>query len=73
MIYLLDTSKTDATNKLLTISRFLKLARFPVFTIRYYMKEGKLKTMSFSQPGYAKFSEKQVKDVQKILSKRYKK
>ena len=43
MIDLLDVEKAEPQGKLLTIAKFAKLAGLPVSTIRYWMKEGKIK------------------------------
>lgn len=70
MIDLLDISKPDPTTELLTIAKFSKLAGVPVSTIRYYMKEGKLKPTAYTASGYALFAEKQVVDVKLLANKR---
>ena len=63
MIDLLDTSKPEPKGKLMTIAKFAKAVDLPVSTIRYYMKEGKLKPIAFTPSGYALFDEKQKKDT----------
>lgn len=69
MIDLLDISKPEPTAELLTIAKFAKLAGVPVSTIRYYMKEGKLKPTAYTASGYALFAEKQADDVKVLTSK----
>lgn len=70
MIDLLDISKPEPTTELLTIAKFAKLAGVPVSTVRYYMKEGKLKPTAYTASGYALFAEKQVVDVKLLANKR---
>lgn len=66
MIDLLDVEKPDPQGKLLTIAKFAKLAGVPVSTIRYWMKEEKLKPITYKASGYAMFSEKQINQIKKI-------
>lgn len=70
MIDLLDVSKPEPTTELLTIAKFAKLAGVPVSTIRYYMKESKLKPTAYTASGYALFAEKQAADVKALTDKR---
>ena len=65
MIDLLDVEKAEPQGKLLTIAKFAKLAGLPVSTIRYWMKEGKIKPITYTASGYAMFDEKQVTEVKK--------
>ena len=69
MIDLLDTTRPNTNDNLMTIAKFAKAAGVPVSTIRYYMKEGKIKPTAFTQSGYTLFDKKQVKDVKKLISK----
>lgn len=70
MIDILDTSKPEITEELLTIAKFAKLAGYPVSTIRYYMKEGKIRPVAYSSSGYALFDKKQVADVKAVMDKK---
>ena len=70
MIDLLDISKPEPTAELLTIAKFAKLSGVPVSTVRYYMKEGKLKPTAYTASGYALFAEKQAMDVKALTDKR---
>ena len=70
MIDLLDISKPEPTVELLTIAKFAKVAGLPVSTVRYYMKEGKLKPTAYTASGYALFAEKQAVDVKALTDKR---
>ena len=63
MIDLLDVEQ----GKLLTIAKFAKLAGLPVSTIRYWMKEGKIKPITYTASGYAMFDEKQAAEVKKFI------
>ena len=65
MIDLLDVEKAEPQEKLLTIAKFAKLAGLPVSTIRYWMKEGKIKPITYTASGYAMFDEKQVAEVKR--------
>lgn len=67
MIDLLDVNKVDITPNLLTISKFAKIADVPASTVRYWMKEGKLRPVSFTTSGYALFDEKQVADLKELM------
>lgn len=67
MIDLLDTTRPNASENLMTIAKFAKLAEVPVSTVRYYMKEGKLKPRAFTQSGYALFDIKQIADTKKRI------
>lgn len=70
MIDLLDISKPEPTTELLTIAKFAKLSGVPVSTIRYYMKEDKLKPTAYTASGYALFAKKQAVDVKSLANKR---
>lgn len=70
MIDILDISKPEPNAELLTIAKFAKLAGVPVSTVRYYMKEGKLKPTAYTASGYALFAEKQAVDVKALTDKR---
>jgi len=65
MIDLLDVEKAEPQGRLLTIAKFAKLAGLPVSTIRYWMKEGKIKPIAYTASGYAMFDEKQVTEVKR--------
>ena len=65
MIDLLDVEKAKPQGKLLTIAKFAKLAGLPVSTIRYWMKEGKIKPITYTASGYAMFDENQVAEIKK--------
>jgi Fic family protein len=67
IIDLLDKKNGAETlnEKLMTIAKFAKLAGLRVSTIRYWVKEGKLKPISYSPAGYMLFSKIQVKDIKK--------
>ena len=58
MIDLLDVEKAEPQGKLPTIAKFAKLAGLPVSNIRYWMKEGKIKPITYTASGYAMFDEK---------------
>jgi len=64
VIDMLDTDKADISPaKLMTISRFAKLAGVPVSTIRYWMEIGKIKPKSYTAAGYALFSPEQKEEL----------
>lgn len=65
MIDLLDVEKVEPQGELLTIAKFAKLVGLPVSTIRYWMKEGKIRPVMYTPSGYAMFDEKQVADLKK--------
>ena len=67
MIDLLDVHKQEPNKSLLTISKFAKLCDVPTSTIRYWMKEGKLRPIAFTLSGYALFAQEQKAEVQKIM------
>lgn len=67
MIDLLDVHKQEPNKSLLTISKFAKLCDVPTSTIRYWMKEGKLRPIAFTPSGYALFAQEQKAEVQKIM------
>ncbi len=66
MVDLLDVEAPDITPDLMTIAKFAKLVGLPVSTIRYWMREGKLRPRAFSQSGYALFSPEQKSEVEKL-------
>ena len=70
MIDLLDISTPEPTAELLTIAKFAKLAGVPVSTVRYYMKESKLKPTAYTASGYALFAENQAVEVKALTDKR---
>ncbi len=63
LINLVDTQKPDAGGKLMTISKFAKLAGVPVSTIRYWVAIGKIKPISYTPAGYALFSAEQKDEI----------
>lgn len=67
MIDMLDVEKPDAQENLLTIAKFAKLAGVPVSTIRYWMKEEKLRPIAYKASGYAMFDVEQINEVKKIM------
>ena len=70
IVSLLDTSKADVTPKeLLTISKFAKLVGVPSSTIRYWVKNSKLKPHSYTDSGYMLFTKNQVNIAEKLKHK----
>lgn len=69
MIDLLDINKQEPDKSLLTISKFAKLCNVPVSSVRYWMKEGKIRPAAFTPSGYALFNEKQKTDIEKLVIK----
>lgn len=69
MIDLLDVNKQEPDKSLLTISKFAKLCNVPVSSVRYWMKEGKIRPAAFTPAGYALFNEKQKIDIEKLVIK----
>lgn len=68
IISILDTEKADVKqNEFLTISKFAKLVGVPNSTIRYWIKNNKLKPHSYTDSGYMLFVEQQV-DIAKELN-----
>lgn len=64
VIEMLDVNTPDVSEeKLLTISKFAKLAELPVSTIRYWVEIGKLKPVAKTPSDYMLFSPKQIKDL----------
>lgn len=55
LIAMLDTGIDVASNELLTISKYAKLKNVPVSTIRYWVKVGKVKPVSYTDSGYMLF------------------
>jgi len=64
MIDLLDVNKPETDSSLLTISKFAKLGNVPVSSVRYWMKEGKIRPVAFTPSGYALFDEKQIEELE---------
>lgn len=69
MIDLLDVNKQEPDKSLLTISKFAKLCNVPVSSVRYWMKEGKIRPAAFTPSGYALFNEKQKTDIEELVIK----
>ncbi len=69
MIDLLDINKQEPDKSLLTISKFARLCNVPVSSVRYWMKEGKIRPAAFTPSGYALFDEKQKTDIEKLVIK----
>lgn len=69
MIDMLDIDKVEPHKGLLTISKFAKLCNVPVSSLRYWMKEGKIRPIAFTPSGYALFDKKQKTDVEKLSVK----
>jgi Fic family protein len=64
IINLLDTSiNIEPNEKLLTISQFAKLTGLSVATIRYRIKNNKLKPATYSNGGYMLFKKEQKKEA----------
>lgn len=64
VIDLLNTANADIEpQKLMTIAKFAKLAGVRTSTIRYWMKIGKIKPVTYSDSGYALFSKEQIETV----------
>ncbi len=68
MADLLDVATPDITPDMLTIGKFAQLVGIPVSTIRYWMKEGKLRPQAFRASGYALFSPEQKAEAVRLLS-----
>ena len=66
MIDLLSVDKQEPDKSLLTISKFAKLCNVPVSSVRYWMKEGKFRPVTFTQSGYALFDKEQKADIEKL-------
>lgn len=66
MIDLLDIHTKEPSKDMMTISKFAALCCVPSSSIRYWMKEGKLKPAAFTESGYALFDETQKEDVKKL-------
>ena len=69
MIALLDVNQKEPSKDMLTIAKFAKLVGVPVSTIRYWMKEGKIKPIVYTPSGYALFEEIQKSDVIELVRK----
>ena len=69
MIDLLDVNVKEADDKMLTIAKFAKYVDVPVSTVRYYMKQGKIRPVTFTPSGYALFEENQKADMLDLLNK----
>lgn len=67
MIDLLDIDRLVPAKGLMTISKFAESCAVPVSSIRYWMREGKLRPIAFTPSGYALFDKAQQTDVQKII------
>lgn len=67
MVDLLDVNKPEVDGTLLTISKFAKLGKVPVSSVRYWMKEGKLRPVAFTPSGYALFNEKQIEELEALM------
>ena len=68
-IEMLDINKEDVDlRRLLTVSKFAKLAGIPISTIRYWVQTGKLKPATHRDSGYMLFDPKQKEDIRKQLS-----
>ena len=63
MIDLLDVNAKEPSKDMMTIAKFAALCEVPSSSIRYWMKEGKLKPAAFTESGYALFEEEQKEDV----------
>lgn len=66
MIDLLDVNAKEPSKDMMTIAKFAALCCVPSSSIRYWMKEGKLKPVAFTKSGYALFEETQKEDVKKL-------
>lgn len=55
LITMLDTDIDVEQNELLTISKYAKLKDVPISTIRYWVKIGKVKPVSYTDSGYMLF------------------
>ncbi len=69
MIDLLDVNAKEPSKDMMTIAKFATLCCVPSSSIRYWMKEGKLKPAAFTKSGYALFEEAQKEDVKKLANK----
>ena len=69
MIALLDVNQKEPSKDMLTIAKFAKLVGVPVSTIRYWMKEGKIKPIAYTASSYALFEESQKSDVMDLIKK----
>lgn len=69
MIALLDVNQKEPSKDMLTIAKFAKLVGVPVSTIRYWMKEGKIKPVAYTASGYALFEESQKSNVMDLVKK----
>ncbi len=69
MIDLLDVNAKEPSKDMMTIAKFATLCEVPSSSIRYWMKEGKLKPAAFTKSGYALFEEDQKEDVKKLANK----
>ncbi|MDR2685696.1 MAG: Fic family protein [Rickettsiales bacterium] len=65
VIDLLDKAAVNP-QKMLTIAKFADLAGLPTSTIRYWVKENKLKPAGYSQSGYILFDKSQVRELKKL-------
>lgn len=69
MIDLLDVNAKEPNKDMMMIAKFATLCCVPSSSIRYWMKEGKLKPAAFTKSGYALFEEDQKEDVKKLANK----
>lgn len=71
IISMLDTGKADVKAKeLLTIAKFAKLVGVPTSTIRYWVKNNKLKPHSYTDSGYMLFVQQQVNAAKELKNGR---
>lgn len=66
MIALLDVNAKEPNDKMVKIAEFAKICNLPTSTIRYWMKEGKIKPAAFTPSGYALFEKDQVNDIKQF-------
>ena len=60
---------TTQSKDMLTIAKFAKLVGLPVSTIRYWMKEGKIKPVAYTASGYALFESAQKTIIFELTKK----
>jgi len=67
IVDMLDTDKPDVKqDEILTISAFAELVGVPKSTVRYWVKNNKLKPYSYTDSGYMLFTKEQVELAKKI-------
>ena len=71
MIALLDVNQKEPSKDMLTIAKFAKLVGVPVSTIRYWMKEGKIKPVAYTPSGYALFEEDQKTNIADLIKTKF--